>query len=74
MGNRSGKPIGVLADMVKNALIAKIEHGTRAFEGKTFLHTEPHHDDIMLGYLPSVLRSTTPGGEPLCNFQGQRKG
>ena len=23
-----------------------------------FLHTEPHHDDIMLGYLPGVLRNT----------------
>jgi glucosamine-6-phosphate deaminase len=22
----------------------------------TFLHTEPHHDDIMLGYLPGVVR------------------
>ena len=24
--------------------------------GKTFLHTEPHHDDILLGYLPLVVR------------------
>jgi len=24
---------------------------------KSFLHTEPHHDDIMLGYLPKVMRA-----------------
>jgi len=24
------------------------------------LHTEPHHDDIMLGYLPGVIRNTRP--------------
>ena len=21
-----------------------------------FLHTEPHHDDLMLGYLPHIVR------------------
>ncbi|CAE7937153.1 GNPDA1, partial [Symbiodinium sp. KB8] len=25
---------------------------------RKFLHTEPHHDDIMLGYLPAVMRNT----------------
>jgi glucosamine-6-phosphate deaminase len=30
--------------------------GMHTLAGKTFLHTEPHHDDIMLGYLPLVVR------------------
>jgi len=56
--NRAGKPIKALAETVKNSLIAKIEKGTSVRENTKFLHTEPHHDDIMLGYLPAVLRHT----------------
>merc|ERR1740117_2612444 len=55
---RSGKSIEQLAATVKASLIAKIEHGCRSIENTKFLHAEPHHDDIMLGYLPSVLRHT----------------
>merc|ERR1719373_969771 len=58
---RVGKPLATLAEMVKNSLIAKIEKGTQAHEKKSFLHTEPHHDDIMLGYLPAVLRDVRAG-------------
>lgn len=32
-----------------------IGKGAEELDGLTFLHTAPHHDDIMLGYLPSVL-------------------
>lgn len=32
--------------------INKIENSLCDFSGKTFLHTSPHHDDIMLAYLP----------------------
>ncbi len=34
----------------------KLEAGMHTLGGKTFLHTEPHHDDILLGYLPHVVR------------------
>jgi len=43
---------------VRDTLIEKIEKGTKTRDGTRFLHTEPHHDDIMLGYLPAVLRNT----------------
>lgn len=56
--SRSGKPLPELAVKVRDSLIAKIEKGCKAYESKCFLHTEPHHDDIMLGYLPAVLRNT----------------
>ena len=32
----------------------KIHKAIELYSGETFLHTGPHHDDIMLGYLPHV--------------------
>eukprot|EP00929_Paragymnodinium_shiwhaense_P016695 TRINITY_DN12528_c0_g1_i1.p1 TRINITY_DN12528_c0_g1~~TRINITY_DN12528_c0_g1_i1.p1 ORF type:complete len:758 (+),score=174.86 TRINITY_DN12528_c0_g1_i1:74-2347(+) len=55
---KSGKSIQDCAALVRDSLIAKIERGVKAYTNTTFLHTEPHHDDIMLGYLPMVLRHT----------------
>ncbi len=34
----------------------RIDAGTRMFTQATFLHTEPHHDDLMLGCLPFIVR------------------
>lgn len=36
----------------KDRLIEKINKGLQPVSGSRFFHTEPHHDDIMLGYLP----------------------
>ncbi|HOJ31513.1 MAG TPA: glucosamine-6-phosphate deaminase, partial [bacterium] len=33
----------------------RIEKGTKTIENCVFLHTGPHHDDIMLGYLPYII-------------------
>ncbi len=33
----------------------RIATGTANISGATFLHTAPHHDDIMLGYLPYAV-------------------
>lgn len=33
----------------------RIMKGTAQLENLTFLHTAPHHDDIMLGYLPYIV-------------------
>jgi glucosamine-6-phosphate deaminase len=33
----------------------KIEHGVRKENDQTFLHTGPHHDDIMLGIFPCII-------------------
>ena len=41
---------------VHDRLIARIEKGMNVYENKSFLHTEPHHDDIMLGYFAQVVR------------------
>jgi glucosamine-6-phosphate deaminase len=45
-----------LAAKVTADLIARIERGSGSMLGTTFLHTEPHHDDLMLGYLPYIVR------------------
>merc|ERR1712072_8248 len=47
-----------MTQKVRDSIIAKITKGTTTRENTKFLHTEPHHDDIMLGYLPSVIRNT----------------
>lgn len=45
-----------IVNAVEQKLIKKIEVGSKAELNTVFLHTEPHHDDIMLGYLAYVVR------------------
>ena len=51
---KSGDNHNQLLAGVEKSLVSKIEHGLVEIENKTFLHTAPHHDDIMLGYLPYI--------------------
>ncbi|MCK5145354.1 glucosamine-6-phosphate deaminase [bacterium] len=46
-----------LAASTHDHLIQMLENGTQTYSNKTFLHTAPHHDDIMLGYFPYVVRN-----------------
>ena len=41
---------------VQRSLIHKLDRGRNVRIGGVFLHTAPHHDDIMLGYLPYAVR------------------
>ncbi|MBN2312496.1 MAG: hypothetical protein JXM79_01115 [Sedimentisphaerales bacterium] len=50
------KPLRKLTQKVHDRLISKIGNGVRVYKNKCFLHTEPHHDDIMLGYFAQVVR------------------
>jgi len=56
------------ATSVHDSLTKKVENGCRVRSKSSFLHTEPHHDDIMLGYLPVVLRATQPTYENKHHF------
>jgi glucosamine-6-phosphate deaminase len=47
-----------LLAMVRGRIERAVEAGTRHLTNTTFLHTEPHHDDVMLGELPYVVRHT----------------
>ncbi len=53
---KRSKDINMLKNKVVESLKQKIERGIYIRKNCTFLHTEPHHDDIMLGYLPGVVR------------------
>src|SRR5579862_3202819 len=41
-----------IAEAARRRIIDKLEKGIRPTGATTYFHTEPHHDDIMLGYLP----------------------
>ncbi|MEK6572447.1 MAG: glucosamine-6-phosphate deaminase, partial [Bacteroidota bacterium] len=45
-----------ITQLVERRLIQKIERGMKSRSGQIFLHTEPHHDDLFLGYLPFIVR------------------
>jgi glucosamine-6-phosphate deaminase len=43
-----------LGERAHERIVAKIERGLAPTTNTTFLHTEPHHDDVMLGYLSYI--------------------
>ena len=53
---KRAESVSQLTGAVRGSLIARIERGTRTQSDTRFLHTEPHHDDLMLGYLPYIVR------------------
>jgi glucosamine-6-phosphate deaminase len=48
--------VGDICRRVADGLKAKIGAGSHTLDDTVFLHTEPHHDDLMLGYLPFIVR------------------
>jgi len=48
---KSPKEIG---ESIRKNLLERFEKGLKPVENETILHTAPHHDDIMLGYLPYI--------------------
>ncbi len=51
---KSGKASHLLARDAYESIVGKIKRGLAPISNTTFLHTEPHHDDIMLGYLAYI--------------------
>ena len=45
------------ARFVHEQLIEKINRGSSTNTDTCFLHTEPHHDDLMLGIMPHIVRN-----------------
>ena len=56
--HRRPEAADALGRLVRDRLVGKIERGTRTMSSTRFLHTEPHHDDLLLGYLPYIVRHT----------------
>ncbi|MCE5228817.1 glucosamine-6-phosphate deaminase [bacterium] len=53
--DRTGKPLPELADYTRERLLQKINRGLEDVDNQSILHTGPHHDDIMLGYMPYIM-------------------
>lgn len=51
---KTGRSVRELTDGVVERLNVKINRGLAPVTQTVFLHTEPHHDDIMLGYLAHI--------------------
>jgi len=52
---RTQQNTSALAENVHNQICTKIEDGVKAVEDEVFMHTAPHHDDIMLGFWPYMV-------------------
>ncbi len=53
---RYGEKVNALVKEVEQTYLKNIEKALQIPKNQTILHTAPHHDDIMLGYLPYVVR------------------
>jgi len=53
---RRPEPLEQLSTIARDRLADSIKNGAMVYKNKCFLHTEPHHDDIMLGYFAQVVR------------------
>ena len=51
---KTGLTFQEMRDETQQRVISNLAYGNKPVENKTFLHTSPHHDDIILGYLPYV--------------------
>ncbi|HOE97833.1 MAG TPA: glucosamine-6-phosphate deaminase [Candidatus Sumerlaeota bacterium] len=51
---RTGRKLDEAAAWTRERMLAKIERGLDDLSDQVILHTGPHHDDIMLGYMPYV--------------------
>jgi glucosamine-6-phosphate deaminase len=49
-----GVSLGSVHDVIESTR-RKIDHGVKKENDQTFLHTGPHHDDIMLGIFPCII-------------------
>ncbi|MDW7679954.1 MAG: glucosamine-6-phosphate deaminase, partial [bacterium] len=52
---KSQKTLSALKEEAEQSLQEKIRDGVTQVEGEIFMHTAPHHDDIMLGFWPYMV-------------------
>lgn len=53
--DRTGRKLPEAAAWTRDRILSKIDVGLKELENQTILHTGPHHDDIMLGYMPYIM-------------------
>ncbi|MCE1188791.1 MAG: glucosamine-6-phosphate deaminase [Ignavibacteria bacterium] len=52
--NKTGRSAEEITGEMSKSFLSRIEKGMAPIENQVILHTAPHHDDIMLGYLPYI--------------------
>jgi glucosamine-6-phosphate deaminase len=52
---KSGKNANEINKLISDAVLKRFNKGIMPIENERILHTGPHHDDIMLGYLPYII-------------------
>ena len=52
---KTGKRVEEINQRIHEAVYNRFNHGIAQVENQRILHTGPHHDDIMLGYLPYIV-------------------
>lgn len=52
---KTGRTLTECGVWTRDRILQKLERGMDDLENQTILHTGPHHDDIMLGYMPYVM-------------------
>ncbi|MCC5876866.1 MAG: glucosamine-6-phosphate deaminase, partial [Candidatus Sumerlaeia bacterium] len=52
---RTGRSLSEISKWTRDKILEKIDRGMDDMSNQTILHTGPHHDDIMLGYMPYVM-------------------
>jgi len=52
---KTGKNAGEINKLISDAVLKRFNKGVMPLENERILHTGPHHDDIMLGYLPYII-------------------
>ena len=51
---KTKKSAGEIGKSIYDEILKRFEYGMKPFDNEVFLHSGPHHDDIMLGYLPFI--------------------
>ena len=52
---KTGQSVETINQRIHEAVYNRFNHGIASVENQRILHTGPHHDDIMLGYLPYIV-------------------
>jgi glucosamine-6-phosphate deaminase len=59
--DKSGRNIKEVAGWGRENILTKIKRGLETLDNQAILHTGPHHDDIMLGYMPYIMHLVRDG-------------
>ncbi len=53
--DKTGKKAEEINQFISNTVLERFNKGIMTLENEKILHSAPHHDDIMLGYMPYIV-------------------